>query len=177
MCEFASFWGAVAPSRAIRGAPRREPSTSVYCPYRAIGEGANRSTRGRVRSPDQSDFGWFVALTELLVKGAQELGVYDLIAAAEWRASTSRYSALEQSDRTHGRPTQASPTLHHRKQTRASVAAPNGFGVRRMEPAGAARHRRAAQRVSSLARANQTPYNYSDFIIPSSLDIRHSGLR
>src|SRR6266487_1600932 len=33
----------------------------------------------------------------------RSLGVYDLIAAAEWRESTSRYSALEQSDRTHGR--------------------------------------------------------------------------
>src|SRR5689334_15158599 len=57
------------------------------------------------------------------------LGVYDLIAAAEWRESTSRYSALEQSDRTHGRPTQASPTLHHRKQTRVSVSVPNAFGI------------------------------------------------
>src|SRR4029077_3148568 len=28
-----------------------------------------------------------------------------------------------------------------------------------MEPAGAERHRRVARRVSSLARANQTPYN------------------
>jgi len=43
------------------------------------------------------------------------LGVYDLIAAAEWRELTSRYSAPEQSHRTHGRSTQASPTLHPRK--------------------------------------------------------------
>ena len=42
----------------------------------------------------------------------RSLGVYDLDAAAEWWELTSRYSALEQSDRTHGRSTQASPTLH-----------------------------------------------------------------
>jgi hypothetical protein len=36
------------------------------------------------------------------------LGVYDLIAAAEWRELTSRYSALEQTERTHDRSTQAS---------------------------------------------------------------------
>jgi hypothetical protein len=42
----------------------------------------------------------------------RSLGVYDLIAAAEWRELTSRYSALEQSDRTYGRSTQASATLH-----------------------------------------------------------------
>jgi hypothetical protein len=42
----------------------------------------------------------------------RSLGVYDLIAAAEWRELTSRYSALEQSDRTYGQSTQASATLH-----------------------------------------------------------------
>jgi hypothetical protein len=36
------------------------------------------------------------------------LGVYDLIAAAEWRELTSRSSALEQTERTHDRSTQAS---------------------------------------------------------------------
>ena len=38
----------------------------------------------------------------------RSLGVYDLIAAAEWRELTSRYSALEQTERTHDRSTQAS---------------------------------------------------------------------
>ena len=38
----------------------------------------------------------------------RSLGVYDLIAAGEGRELTSRYSALEQSDRTHGPSTQAS---------------------------------------------------------------------
>src|SRR6516165_11681005 len=47
------------------------------------------------------------------VRTAQRsLGVYDLIAAAEWRELTSRYSALEQSDRTYDRSTQASATVH-----------------------------------------------------------------
>ena len=41
----------------------------------------------------------------------RSLGVYDFI-AAEWRELTSRYSALEQSDRTYDRSTQASATLH-----------------------------------------------------------------
>lgn len=38
----------------------------------------------------------------------RSLGVYDLIAAAEWRELTSRYSALEQTERTRDRSTQAS---------------------------------------------------------------------
>ena len=38
----------------------------------------------------------------------RSLGVYDLIAAAEWRELTSRCSALEQTERTHDRSTQAS---------------------------------------------------------------------
>lgn len=38
----------------------------------------------------------------------RSLGVYDLIAAAEWRELTSRSSALEQTERTHDRSTQAS---------------------------------------------------------------------
>ena len=45
----------------------------------------------------------------------RSLGVYDLIAAAEWRELTSRYSALEQSERTHDRSTQARPILHQRQ--------------------------------------------------------------
>jgi len=44
------------------------------------------------------------------VRTAQRsLGVYDLIAAAEWRELTSRYSALEQSDRTYDRPPKQAP--------------------------------------------------------------------
>ncbi len=42
----------------------------------------------------------------------RSLGVYDLIAAAEWRELASRYSALEQSERTRSRSTQVSPILH-----------------------------------------------------------------
>src|SRR5215469_3657565 len=39
----------------------------------------------------------------------RSLGVYDLIAAAEWRELTSRYSALEQSDRTYDRSPKQAP--------------------------------------------------------------------
>ena len=57
------------------------------------------------------------------VRTAQRsLGVYDLIAAAEWRELTSRYSALEQSDRTYDRSTQASATLHPSQITEPYVS-------------------------------------------------------
>src|SRR5262249_18418069 len=55
---------------------------------------------------------------------------------------------------------------YHRKSRsryscRACVSDAEAFD--RMEPAGAARHRRAVQRVSSLARADQTRYKNCDF--------------
>ena len=63
------------------------------------------------------------------VRTAQRsLGVYDPIAAAEWRELTSRYSALEQSDRTYDRSAQASATLH--PQTRASVSDATLFQIK-----------------------------------------------
>jgi len=78
-----------------------------------------------------------VRVTQMACEGSsytrtakRSLGVYDLIAAAEWRELISRYSALEQSERTYGQSTQASATLHP-SETRASVSAPNAFGVHR----------------------------------------------
>ena len=60
-----------------------------------------------------------VRVTQMACEGSsytrtakRSLGVYDLIAAAEWRELISRYSALEQSERTYGQSTQASATLH-----------------------------------------------------------------
>ena len=41
-----------------------------------------------------------------------------------------------------------------------------------MEPRGRERHRRAAHRATERERRSQTPYNYSDFVIPSAFGIR-----
>ena len=64
----------------------------------------------------------------------RSLGVYDLIAAAEWRELTSRYSALEQSERTHDRSTQARPIYTNANKQGRLCQTPDCLGVSPKRP-------------------------------------------
>jgi hypothetical protein len=55
---------------------------------------------------------WHARDSNYVRTALRSLGVYDLIAAAEWRELTSCYLALKQSDRTYDRSIQANATLH-----------------------------------------------------------------
>ena len=79
----------------------------------------------------------------------RSLGVYDLIAAGEGRELTSRYSALEQSDRTHGPSTQASQHYTNpNKQGRLPRRMPRSFDRRFTETPYNNRHKFCRASVS-----------------------------